>query len=157
MSLLSEYKGRTVDVAAFKGWELGKSAQVTQTLVLDGKGGELIAGIEKLVQRFTIELLTEYGSLTYLPRRGCSFISDSRTGMWQTSGDVSSSFATALLAVADNLSGEESTSDPTDERFSSATLESVALLGDSVTLHVNVVSMAGTTFTALMPINVVTY
>lgn len=157
MSTVSDYKNRTVDVAAFKGWEVGKSTEVEQKLVLAGKGGEMIAGIEKLVQRFTIELLTELGSLTYRPERGSIFMLDARSGIWQTAGDVRSSFATSLLSIADNLIREESATDPADERFSSAELESVSLLGDSVTLHVQVTSSAGTSFTALLPISVVPY
>ena len=157
MSTVSDYKNRTVDVAAFKGWVPGKSTKVEQKLVLAGSGGEMIAGIEKLVQRFAIELLTELGSLTYLPARGSTFMLDARSGIWQTAGDVSSSFATSLLTVADNLSREESADDPSDERFASATLDSVSLLGDTVTLHVQVTSLAGTSFTALLPISVVPY
>ena len=157
MSTVSDYKNRTVDIAAFKGWELGKSTKVEQKLVLAGRSGEMIAGIEKLVQRFTIELLTELGSLTYLPARGSTFMLDARAGIWQTAGDVQASFAAAILTVADNLIKEESVNDPSDERFAAAILDSVSLLGDSVTLHVQVTSSAGASFTALLPISVAPY
>ena len=157
MSTVSDYKNRTVDVAAFKGWKLGKSTEVEQKLVLPGKSGEVIAGIEKLVQRFTIELLTELASIPYLPTRGSTFMLDARSGIWRTAGDVTTSFSQAILTVADNLGVEEAASDPADERFSSATLLSVSLLGDSVTLQIEITSDAGTSFTALLPINVVPY
>jgi len=157
MSTVSDYKNRTVDVAAFKGWEVGKSVKVEQQLVLPGKSGEVIAGIEKLVQRFTIEFLTELASIPYLPARGSTFMLDARSGIWQTTGDVTVSFSQAVLTVADNLGAEETASDPADERFSSAELLSVSLLGDSVTLNVKVTSNAGTSFTALLPITVAPY
>ena len=157
MSTVKDYKNRTVDVAAFKNWKLGSEVKVTQELASPGKGGEFIAGIEKLIQRYTIELFTELGSLTYLPARGCSFMIDARAGFWRTSGDVQESFSRASLDVADNLSGEESTTDPDDERFLSAELLAVSLLGDSVSLTVRITSRAGTSYESLLPLSVAPY
>jgi len=154
---ITDYVGRTVDIAAYKGWEIGGRGQVEQALILPGKSGELIAGIEKLVQRFAIELLTEEATLTYLPSRGTTFITNARQGYWRTTGDVQASFNLALLAVTNNLQAEESVNDPDDERFSSAKLTSVSLFGDEVTMSVKIVSLAGTAFTALLPLTVAPY
>jgi hypothetical protein len=151
---VTDYVGRQVDVAAFKGWKPGTHKQVTQELVLPGKHGESIAGIEKLLQRFTIELFTEAGSLTYLPLRGSRFMTEARMGYWRTGGDVRSSFSGAMLDVSLNLSNEEAETDPDDERFTSAELLSVSLFGDKVTLTVKVTSRAGTSFEALLPLTV---
>lgn len=153
----SDYAGRTVDVAAYKGWAPNKNTKVDQALVGPGDSGQLIAGIEKLVQRFAIELLTESGTLLYLPTRGSTFIIAARIGSWRTADDVRSSFSVAMLEVTENLQVEESETDPDDERFSSAELLSVSLLGDTVTMSVQVTSQAGTSFTALLPLNVTTY
>ena len=131
---LVDYVGRTVDIAAFKGWKEDSHVEVTQALVLPGKSGELIAGIEKLVQRFAIELLTESATLTYLPERGTEFITAARIGYWRTTGDVQNSFNLALVSLTENLQIEESETDPDDERFDSAELLSVSLFGDSVTM-----------------------
>ena len=154
---ITDYVGRTVDIAAYKGWEVGGRTQVEQALVLPGQSGELIAGIEKLVQRFAIELLTEEASLTYLPSRGSIFMTNARQGYWRTSGDVQASFTLALLSVTNNLQAEESLDDPDDERFSSAELVSISLFGDEVTMSVKIVSLAGTAFTALLPLTVSPY
>ena len=153
----SDYAGRTTDVAAFKGWAPNNNTKVDQVLVSPGDSGQLIAGIEKLVQRFTIELLTELGSLVYLPTRGSTFMLAARAGFWRTGDDVRSSFAIAITDVAENLQVEESESDPDDERFSYAELISVSLLGADVSMSVSVTSLAGTSFTALLPLNVTTY
>ena len=157
MSTLTDYKNRTVDVAAFKGWKVGTEKKVTQALALPGMGGEFIAGIEKLVQRFTIELFTELGSIPYLPERGCIFMLDARSSQWQTGGDVESSFASSLLGIGTNLTDEEEDSDPLDERFSSASVLAVALSGDTVNLRVEVTSLAETSFTVLLPLTVTPY
>ena len=55
---LTDYKDRTIDVLAYKDWEIGANKQVIQALVLPGNSGDAIAGIEKLAQRFLIELFT---------------------------------------------------------------------------------------------------
>lgn len=157
MSTVVDYKNRTVDVAAYKGWKVGSKNKVSQELATAGRGGEFIAGIEKLVQRYTIELFTEIGSLTYLPARGSSFMLDARAGFWRTAGDVSESFNRANLSVSDNLLLEESATDPGDERFASAELLAVSLLGDSVSLTVRITSRAGTSFEALLPLSVSPY
>lgn len=151
---VADYVGRQVDVAAFRGWKPGTHKQVTQDLVLPGKHGEEIAGIEKLLQRFTIELFTETGSLTYLPLRGSRFMTEARAGYWRTGGDVQSSFSSAMLDISSNLTIEEAETDPDDERFVSAELLSVSLLADEVTLTVKVTSRAGTSFEALLPLTV---
>ena len=151
---VTDYVGRQIDVAAFKGWAPGTHKQVMQKLVLPGKHGDAIAGIEKLLQRFTIELFTETGSLTYLPARGSTFMTEARMGYWRTGGDVQSSFSSAMLDVSANLKAEEVETDPDDERFVSAELLSVSLHGDEVTLTVKVTSRAGTSFEALLPLTV---
>lgn len=154
---LTDYIGRTVDVAAFKGWKPNKHVQVEQALVLPGKSGELITGIEKLMQRFAIELLTEENTLVYLPERGTDFITSARAGSWRTTGDVQASFSLALVNIRNNLQAEESEDDPDDERFDNAELLAVSLSGDSVTLSVKIFSMAGTDFTVVLPITVTPY
>jgi len=154
---VTDYVGRQIDVAAFKGWKPGTHRQVTQELVAPGQHGEAIAGIEKLLQRFTIELFTEMGSLIYMPLRGSGFMTEARAGYWRTGGDVKSSFSTAMLDVTENLKAEEAETDPDDERFVSAELLSVSLLGDEVTLTVKVTSKAGTSFEALLPLTVTSY
>ena len=70
---------------------------------------------------------------------------------------VRSSFNLAMLGVTENLQVEESDTDPDDERFASADLLAVSLLGDTATMSVKVTSQAGTSFTALLPLNITTY
>lgn len=154
---LTDYIGRTVDIAAFKGWKPNEHVQVEQALILPGKSGELITGIEKLIQRFAIELLTEAGTLVYLPARGTGFMTSARAGFWRTTGDVQDAFSLSLIDLRNNLQAEESSSDPDDERFEDAELLAVSLLGDSVTMSVKITSLAGTTFTAILPITVTPY
>ena len=151
---LTDYKDRTIDVAAYQGWEEGADKQVTQALVLPGNPGAAIAGIEKLAQRFLIELFTEQGTLVYLPERGTTFMTEARIGAWRTPGDVQSSFGTASIQLLNNLKSEESATDPADERYESSQLLSVSILGADVTMSVKITSAAGTSRVVLLPLNV---
>ena len=141
---LTDYKDRTIDVLAYKDWEIGANKQVIQALVLPGNSGDAIAGIEKLAQRFLIELFTEQGTLLYLPDRGTTFMTEARIGYWRTPGDIQTSFGTAMVQLNDNLKAEESSSDPADERYDSAELTSVSINGTDVAMSVRVTSAAGT-------------
>lgn len=154
---LTDYKNRTIDVSAYQGWEDEAKKEVEQALVTPGNPGTAIAGIEKLAQRFLIELLTEQGTLTYLPSRGTTFMTEARIGAWRTPGDVQSSFGTASVQLTDNLKSEESVDDPADEKYESSKLLSVSLIGTDVTMSLQVTSAAGTSRTVLLPLNVTPY
>jgi hypothetical protein len=95
---ISQYIGRTVDHIAFDGMgPPGQDRLLIQAMVLPGESGALITGIQKLAQRFLIELLTGVGSLRYLPRRGTTFMTEARSGFWRNVSDVEQSFYGALL------------------------------------------------------------
>mgnify|MGYP000877176217 CR=1 FL=1 len=121
MTTTADYVGRKVDLLAFHGYDSGDpSAPLEQSLAPDGTGGAVVAGVEKLAQRFLVELLTERGSLPYAAARGCSILSEARQGGWRSAGDVTRSFYSSLVDVRRTLLGLESDSDPDDERYASA-------------------------------------
>ncbi len=101
MATIIDYVDRTVDVAAFQGWELGVGVEalLDQQLASPENSGEVLTGVVKLVQRFLLLLFTEIGSLTYLPDSGCTFMRDARQGRWRSSADVSNSFHFAIMDV----------------------------------------------------------
>src|SRR5688572_29365121 len=107
MSSVLQYVDRTVDVLAYHGGKAQGTVLLEQALALDGTSGKITAGIQKLAQRFMIELLTEKGSLKYLPNRGTDFMIDARAGRLQTSQDVFASFSAAVVDLKTNLQVEE--------------------------------------------------
>lgn len=151
---IQQYLGRTIDVLAFDNAKVSGEAQLSQSLVLPGQSGAVITGIQKLVQRFLIELLTEAASLNYQPLRGTQFITAIRAGVVRTSADLFSQYTLAELDVRQNLQAEESATDPKDERYSSAELLSASLFGDTATLRINVVSVAGESRKVIFPLRV---
>ena len=149
---VSQYAGRTVDVLAFSGAKLSGDTLLSQELVSANNSGLLIAGVEKLVNRFLIELLTEKGSLDYAMDRGSFFMTQLRLGLVRTTADLFYEFSVAELDVRGQLQGEELPTDPDDERYAGSSMLSSSLLGDTMTLSVNVLSRAGTSRNVIFPI-----
>lgn len=116
------YVGRTVDISAFQNISASQKKLLTQALAGPGKGGVINTGIAKLGQRFLLELLTEQGSMKFLPNRGCGFMTEARLGQIRTQVDLTASLSRALLNVQTNLRAEELDTDPLDERYGSAEL-----------------------------------
>lgn len=149
------YVGRTVDMLAFDDAKSAGDAELTQKLVKPSQSGAVIAGIAKLAQRFLIELLTERGSLNYLPTRGTFFITQVRAGILQTTQDLFTSFSAAEIQVGINLRAEDNLNNyPADEQYGSAQLLSAELNQDSAYLKIQVNSLAGTSRTVIYPLRV---
>lgn len=154
-----DYLNRKVDYLAFDGAkpDNGGEAKLTSSLIVDGGSGALTTGIQKLVQRFLLELLTEKGSLQYQPDRGTLFITYARTGYIRTTAQLISAFNSAELDVANNLRLEENfNTDPLDERYESANLLSATLNGDTAFLSIRVNSKAGESRSVIYPLRVTT-
>lgn len=151
---ITNYVGRTVDLLAFQGQQLSGDQLLTQSLAESGLGGEICTGIQKLVQRWLIEFLTITGTLQYLPARGCDFMALVRQGQLATTIDVQQGFYLSAQQVQTNLLGEQSAATPLDESFSSATLNTIILGGDKLTIYVTILSQAGKSAQAILPITV---
>lgn len=149
-----DYKNRKVDMLAFDDAKASGEALVTQALLQPNSGGALTTGINKLVQRFILELLTERGSLQYQPDRGTFFMTQFRSGIIQTSQALFSAFSTAEVDLKKNLKLEESDSDPADERYDSSELLNASLDGDRANLSIKVVSRAGESITFIYPLRI---
>ena len=151
---ITEYAGRTSDVLAFVGMKEQGDVRLKQELVATGESGALTTGIQKLAQRFLLELLTEKGSLIYEPNRGTFFITRFRMGLLRTSQDLYSAFSSAVADAKIQLAQEESDQDPPDERYFSAELLGASLLGDQASLSIRLTSQAGDSRVVIYPLRV---
>ena len=152
---IQDYVGRKIDILAYYTDETGVGeVQLEQKLAPQGTGGLITTGIQKLAQRFLLELLTEKGSMIYNPTRGCDFMKEARLGYLRTPLDVMASFSAALSDVKRNLQLEEKVTDSADEKLASAEVLSVNLVGDKASVSVQILSQAGTTRTVVAPLAV---
>jgi hypothetical protein len=149
---VKDYVGRTIDILAFQGAEVGRETLLTMALAQEGQGGEITTGIQKLAQRFLLEFLTESGSLMYEPNRGTRFMTELRLGRIRTTIDAEQQFFLAADIARINLVTEEPDDAPDDEKFGSIALDSLAVAGDKLTLHLTLVSVAGTTREIILPL-----
>jgi len=149
-----QYVGRQVDYLAFDDAKASGDTLLTQSMVSSNESGALIAGIQKLVQRFLIELLTGAGSLTYLPDRGTLLMPRLNAGLIRTTQDLFSAFNEAAKSAVASLAAEETETDPDDERIESVSLLSASLLGDTAVLNISITSLAGEELTVLYPLRV---
>ncbi len=152
MTTVSEYIGRLSDLAMFTNVSLDGERKLVQTLAAEGTGGLIVAGIQKLVQRFMIELLTERSTVYGQPRRGCDFMTRLLRNSLNTSLAVEQAFNSAVIDIQRNLLLEETSDMPTDERFGSAVLRNLSVNRGEVVLYVALTSAAGTEHEVLLPI-----
>jgi hypothetical protein len=152
MSTIVDYLDRRVDVLAFQGATPQGSRLLTQALAPPGGAGLICAGIQKLAQRFLLELLTERGSMPFAQQRGTELISRARLGYLRTQLDVFAATSSAISDAQQNLWDEESDNDPEDESFASAELLAVTSLPGYASLTIRVTSRAGTSRDVLTPL-----
>jgi len=152
---VQDYVDRTVDMLAYQGGAvMGGEVLLTPTLASADNSGQITTGIQKLAQRFLLELLTEKGSMVYQEQRGCSFMEDARLGLLHTALDVLASFSASLVDIQTNLVAEETLDDPGDERFDSAEIINISFSGDSASIRVRVRSAAGISRDVIAPLNI---
>ena len=147
------YQGRTLDLSLLQGVRAdGAPHPIAPGLVPTGSDQGLVcAGVQKLVQRAIVALLTASRPLE--PTAGVPFLTELRSGRLRTASDVSSAFARSANAVERQLVADESTSDPDDERLSTLELASIDLsVPGAIALTITVTSRAGTSGVALVPI-----
>jgi hypothetical protein len=144
---------RIYDVLALQGAKPMGEVRLEQILFTEAAAGQLCTGVQKLAQRFVLELLTEKGSMLYLPGRGTTFMIQFRQGYLRTETDVFIAFNLALNDLELSLTAEELATDPDDERYALATLDSVSILSGTIVMHVTLRSLAGTSRKVIMPIS----
>lgn len=148
---VTDYIGRTVDVLAYQGADPSKNVELVQSLALPGEGGRMVTGVQKLVQRFLLYLFTDAGSMPYSPEVGTTFMQELNSGALQNQVDVFQAFSRAITSVRTQLREAELTTDPDDEKFSSATLNSVTIHDRQISAHVTLTS-AATSVNFIVPI-----
>ena len=148
----TNYTGRSVDLLIFQGAQAAGEQKIHLGF---GTAGEVVTGIQKLVQAFTTLFLTRIGSVPYNTSLGSSFITSMRRGSIQDESDVRTEFALAVENVRETLLNDAEENDPPDdETFDSAELESFTLdeASSTLTMYVRVNSVAGESREVFIPV-----
>ena len=149
---LADYATRKYDFLAFQNPDARQERQLSMQLFSADTSGQLCVGAQKLAQRWTLELLTELGSMPGRPTRGCNFLTLVRQGRTRTRLDAVQSFYAAAIRIRTTLQAEEYDGMPDDERFDDVELVDITFLPGYLSLKVNVLSVAGTSRPLILPI-----
>jgi hypothetical protein len=151
---VADFLDRSFDILAWRGAVVGEDQLLDQTLLDATSSGEICTGIQKLAQRFLVELLTPVGSIQYLPERGTGFLGSLLARGGRLSAEIFAAFAIAEVEARSGLLAEETDTDPDDERYLSAQLLEVNLQPAAVFLRFRLTSRANTTV-FIAPISIV--
>jgi hypothetical protein len=146
------YRGRTVDARALV--DNGKTSPMTQELVGASNTGAVLTGIAKLVQRVVLELLTDRGSLRYLPDRGTFLMPQLRAGLIRTSAELFTAFSSAAADVRLSLRNDTRDEDPADEKLQSIEMISAEIVNQTAIIRARVTSEAGENSEVYLPLTV---
>lgn len=147
-----DYAGRKYDFLALQNVGPGRERQLGLALYSEDTSGQICVGIQKLAQRWTLEFLTEIGSLRGRPERGSSFMTTLRQRNLRNAQDITFAFLAANLEIERQLKNEEYVGMPEDERFNTATLTGVTFYPGYLSLNVMIESRAGDARAAILPI-----
>ncbi len=118
-------------------------------LFADGSDNDCVEGLALLAQRFLLELLTERGSMYYLPKRGCDFIARLRKA--KTEFDIIVAFAAARAQLKRNLRNDEKEL-PLDACYKSASVGQMSISNSEIVLEFVVRSRSNETITITTPV-----
>lgn len=148
-----DYAQRKYDFLGLQVAKFDREARVSLALYSEDSSGQICAGIQKLAQRWTLEFLTERGSMPGLPLRGSAFMRQVRRGELRTQLDVTQGFNDAALRIRATLQAEEYAGMPDDERLDDVELMSVIIEPGYLNLRVMINSVAGTGRAVVLPID----
>ena len=153
-NVTTDYSGRQKDISAFSVVNpLSPSRQaVTPTF---GRVSSYCAGVQKLIQRYTIALLTTRGSQPAFPDFGTELLAGLAVSGLSTVSDLTHAFnfANALVVVQFRDYQSRASGIPLDEQLDTAVLSSLTTTASfEVTFTITLYTMAGTTIDYLLPI-----
>jgi len=126
----------------------------------DGKS-RAVTGIQKLVQRYLLALLTAEGSVRFDKAFGTTVLQELYSGISRNRASVSNAFNFATADAIDILREEDANTDygeiPDDERIKSALLTdfSVDTTTSTLYLEIMITSVAGSSYEYKLPLQVI--
>lgn len=130
----------------------GLPVQTTIGVAREDGAGELVTGLQELIQRFSALLLLERGSIACRPNDGADFMTKVRQGRLRTGMDVRQAFGSAVMDLRRQLARQVNDDDPPEQIFANATLISADVVNGRVLLSVKLTTAGGDTPKFILPI-----
>jgi hypothetical protein len=152
-SIITDYTGRLKDISILQYPDASKMDAQT-VLPQFGRMPRFCAGVQKLVQRYTIMMLTNLESQTKYPDFGTQFLFTLQGGTDPTDSILASQiFAEANYITVKSLLFYQAQKDtPADERIASAILSNISLYGGYVSFDVTLTTEAGDVLDFIVPL-----
>lgn len=146
----------TYDLVAFDGVGINTFQLADQSLFSQVPPGRLCTGKQKLTQKWLLEFLTETGSMPFhMATRGTKFLASLRSRALLNAQDVQAAFSFAELQIRQTLNAIDTADTPLDEKLVDATLVSLVLATETISLTIKLTTAAGTDVVFVAPISTV--
>lgn len=152
--MINDYLTRTTDILALSGQKETGEALLTMSFAGVVDSGEICTGIQKLTQRYVLRFLKKTGSDLFAQGEGTEFMTRVDRGELRNSVDALVAFSEAQLDLRKQLRAEELSTDPDDERFDRAEIQSLAVLPGNLKLYIRLYSRAGDSRELILPISI---
>lgn len=151
MSTAANYANRRIDLVFLQGVTLSGKKTLAQQLFNENNAGQVCTGIQKLIQRWILRLLTPVGTMKFNPTRGTTFMRDMLSAYNET--DVDTVFRLANMDATRQIIQEETPSMPSDERLNHVELLDITFTDYSVIIKVRMYSQTGDSSPVVLPIS----
>ena len=156
-----DYNGRQVDIEWLQSI-LAPTLSAQRLHMQFDPNTKIVAGMQKMAQRFTNTFLTAVGEVKFDQEFGTTFWSDLFRGVAQNLGQVAVAVVQAIMFAVDNLQGDDLQTDvygelPDDERIADATLLDYSIDRNTGTLQIRIelVSAAGSSYVYTIPVQAI--
>ena len=160
MKTSTDYSGRQVDIEFLQTITQASGGVTRVTKTVARTPPKVVAGIQKLLQRYTMLLLTPVGSVYGAPTKGTNFVATILRGGGRSDGHIMEAFAFANVAAIDQLRQADADTTygtvPVDEQIQRATLLDFEVDHATSVLHLGVYveSQAGDSTVFILPVPV---
>lgn len=156
-NLTTSYEGRQIDIELLQSIVQPSAIQRVSISTVT-KPPKIVAGVEKLVQRYALLFLTTLGDMVYAPQQGTDFLSLLIRGAIQDKAGLQTYFASANTAVILQLKADDANTtkfgeQSTDEQIATATLLNfdIDYKTSTVLLVVQLTTVAGSVVDFVIP------
>lgn len=153
-STTTNYTGRKKDISVLQNPDALNSDPQDVSLSF-GKSGKFCAGVQKLVQRYVILLLTNIGSQKYYPDFGTELLYNLKAGVSPVDLiGVTQMFSLASFEAVNALlvAQIQDPTSPSDERIASAELEDISMISSAVNFSVRITTESETAISFVVPL-----
>jgi hypothetical protein len=148
----TDYSTRKKDIHILQGVNPNQLSRITPSF---GRISNYCAGVQKLIQRYAIALLTELGSQTKYPDFGSTLLRTLNNRNFKNNkADVFHIFNFANAAVVTSFRAYQAKTKnlPDDEQLATAQLKDVVVSNDSVSLSIQLYTVDTNAVVFLLPI-----